>query len=461
MKEATQLTFFKDCLYQDAVSGELSTLLREDLNFHDESNNGSSHNFHSFPAKFPSQLPAKFIRSLTRFGDIVLDPMMGSGTTILEALLNRRNAIGFDIDPLAILITKVKTRPMKKHTLSLLGDSLISEAELTVRFSREVIISKLEHRWDEKTKQFVDYWFAPDTQVEIQALLDQIEKVPEEEIRSFFLLTLSSIIITKSGGVSLALDLGHTRPHKAKLVTDKNGSTIISSDTDVVKHNYNSKILSSPLAEFRKRFNKNVDALPECQFENSTFLSMANAQSLPLRDNTVDLIVTSPPYVSNAIDYMRAHKFSLIWLGYSIDSLGEKRKEYIGGENTTRNVLETLPGDTTRIINQIMHVDKKKGVVVHRYFSEMRRSMIEMLRVLKHGKSAILVVGTSILRGIDTQTGLCLAEIGSETGFYVQGIGIRNLDRNRRMLPVSNSVNLDSQIQNRMHQEYVIGLTKP
>lgn len=68
----------------------LATLLDEDLDFHDQASGYASHNFHSFPAKFPPQLPHKFIEGLTKPGDLVLDPMVGSGTTILEAVVARR-----------------------------------------------------------------------------------------------------------------------------------------------------------------------------------------------------------------------------------------------------------------------------------------------------------------------------------------------------------------------------------
>jgi hypothetical protein len=355
----------------------------------------------------------------------------------------------------------VKTSLNDKSTLTVLGNSLSAEAELSVKFRREQLLETLEHRWDTKTKEFVNYWFALETQIELQAILDQIETIEEGSIKSFFLLTLSSIIITKSGGVSLALDLGHTRPHKAKMVTDKKGTEVVKNLKDVKQSNYNSKVLSSPLDEFRRKLKKNIDAIPDYNKGSMSFLSLVNTQNMPLRDNVVDLIITSPPYASNAIDYMRAHKFSLIWLGYSLNILGDKRKEYIGGESISTETFASLPDKTMNVIHQLARIDNKKARVLHRYYTEMSRTFKEMLRVLKPGKAAIVVVGTSILRGIDTQTGLCLAEIGSNLGFEVSGMGIRDIDRNKRMLPVGKNVNLDSQIQNRMHQEFVIGFYKP
>ena len=91
----------------------------------------------------------------------------------------------------------------------------------------------------------------------------------------------------------------------------------------------------------------------------------------------------------------------------------------------------------------------------------MTRILRQIYRILKPGKAAILVVGTSTMRGIDTETDLCLAEIGTSAGFQVPKIGLRKLDRDRRMMPASAALDLGSQIQRRMHQEYVIGFYKP
>jgi DNA modification methylase len=96
---------------------KLIDILSDNLDFHNYSSSYASHNFHSFPAKFPPQLPLQFIIDLTEPNDVILDPMVGSGTTVLEAFLTGRKGIGFDIDPLAIMISKVKTTPLKPEEL--------------------------------------------------------------------------------------------------------------------------------------------------------------------------------------------------------------------------------------------------------------------------------------------------------------------------------------------------------
>jgi hypothetical protein len=158
---------------------------------------------------------------------------------------------------------------------------------------------------------------------------------------------------------------------------------------------------------------------------------------------------------------MRAHKFSLVWLGHNIGDLGQRRKEYIGGEAVQDVAFEQLPDVASVTVNEIARLDSRKGQVLRRYYSEMKRTLREMHRVLKPGSAAIVVVGSSVMRGQDTRTDQCLANIGKAIGFETPMIGVRNLDRNRRMLPAGMQVDHESQIQQRMHQEYVIGFYKP
>jgi DNA modification methylase len=441
---------------------KLAAVLDQDLDFHDRSSQYASHNFHSFPAKFPPQLPAKFIAALTQPGDLVLDPMTGSGTTVLEAILAGRRAIGLDIDPLALMISRVKASPLNPTNIQALQKHILHQARQALDNQLPDLAEALDNRWDSHTREFIDYWFTPDTQLELIALIREVEKTPDPQSRAFFLLAFSAIIITKSGGVSLALDLGHTRPHRAKIVYDQSNQIIAGHEFAHAATAHNTKRLRSAFDEFEKRCRANTSGiLHPSLYSLQPAFSFSDAQRLPLANNSIDLIVTSPPYASNAIDYMRAHKFSLAWMGHSIHHLGIKRDEYIGSEATTTVAYETLPPMTAQIVSEITALDKKKGLVVHRYYSEMTRVLQEMHRVLKPGKAAVVVVGTSIMRGRDTQTQACLAEIGTTIGFAAPKIGVRHLDRDRRMMPVGANTDKTSQIQQRMHEEYVIGFYKP
>ena len=99
-----------------------------DFDFHGTNTGYLTHGLHPYPAKYIPQIPAALIRELSNTGDAVADIFCGSGTTLVEALLAGRNAIGIDANPLACLISKAKTtvfRSGDKDTL--IGLSLQAE----------------------------------------------------------------------------------------------------------------------------------------------------------------------------------------------------------------------------------------------------------------------------------------------------------------------------------------------
>lgn len=444
---------------------KLTCLLTHDLDFHSETSAYASHNFHSFPAKFPPQLPRKFILELTEHGDVVVDPMMGSGTTVLEAFLSGRRSIGFDIDPLALLISEVKVTPLNITLAEQTAQKIVEQAKKALNDKSDKLAKTLARRWDEQTKAFIDYWFSHDTQKELIALRNEIEKIDNTFLKNFFDIVFSAIIITKSGGVSFALDLAHTRPHRAKTIISENGSIILQEpsakiSTDRMK--ILRKIQRSAIEEFEKRCRQNLNGIMHSLPDRfCPRISLGDAKHIPLENSSVDLVVTSPPYAANAIDYMRAHKFSLVWMGYSLNQLKNKRKEYIGGESLDGIELEKTKGRPDSVISQLVMLDRKKAGAVYRFFTEMNAMLHEMFRVLRPGRCAIVVVGSSLIRGIDIETHNCLTDMGRNIGFIIPQIGVRQLDRNRRMLPAGINTNKNCQIQQRIHEEYVIGFYKP
>ena len=120
--------------------------LYADLDFHGSDGRHSTHGWHPFPAKFPPQLPGYFIERLSRPGEVVFDPMFGSGTTILEAVRLRRNAIGCDIDPLARLIAEAKLSPITPLTALRLGGTVVSKARRSCALERPRIEDALAER---------------------------------------------------------------------------------------------------------------------------------------------------------------------------------------------------------------------------------------------------------------------------------------------------------------------------
>ena len=434
----------------EAADQRLARLLTGDLSFRGTDRLAHPlYALHPFAARFPYGLPGYFIDALTEPGDTVLDPMCGSGITLLEGWTAGRSVIGVDLDPLA-------RRQAQARTTALCVDNVRQAGEAALRQTANIIAGLGAHRdpleavkseMDLATRDFLDYWFFPETQRELACLILAIREESDEDLRNLLEVIFSSTIVTKSGGVSRARDLAHTRPHR---VSEKVPRRPIPLFANLVE-----RAAAAYAAVDR-------DAVGNCR------IVAGDARSLPLPDCSVDLIVTSPPY-ANALDYMRAHKFSLAWLGDPIPSLTKLRREYIGSESADSqqtSSVDPLPAKVEAVVESVAESDATKSRVLRRYFGDMSVAISEMQRVLRPGSATIIVVGASTMRGILVPTHECLADLATQAGLDVVGVAPRNLDRDRRMMPARNAGssigNADATgIERRMHTEYVIGAVKP
>jgi len=405
------------------------------------------HALHPFAARFPHGLAGYFINGLTRPGDTVLDPMCGSGITLLEGWLAGRSVVGVDLDPLARRQSAARTTALDLHVVRDAGHATLRRATNLYAGIGDPAdpLTAIRDGMDAATRQFLDYWFFPETQQELAALILAIRAEPDANLRNLLEVIFSSTIVTKSGGVSRARDLAHTRPHR---IADK--------------------MPRRPIRVFADLLNRAADAYaavnPDTVGESR--IVAGDARVLPLPDDSVDLIVTSPPY-ANALDYMRAHKFSLAWLGDPIPSLTDLRAQYIGSESVgnraEQSVSAGLPATVQSVVDQLAVKDAPKSRVLRRYFADMSAAIGEMTRVLRPSAAAIIVVGPSVMRGILIPTHQCLADISASAGLDVVGVAPRNLDRDRRMMPARRGGQAEtaSGIELRQYTEYVIGAVKP
>ena len=416
------------------IEWDLHRLLSGDLSFKTPYSKNQLHGLHTYAARFPGGLPRYFIEGLSDVGETVLDPMSGSGATLVEGWLLGRNVVGVDLDPLAVRQSLAKTTAVDPDTLSRFGVNVLAHAhELCAGYRA---FDSVAETWDQETRKFVDYWFLPQTQHELAALVLAIRAVTSLEMRRLLEVLFSSVIVTKSGGVSLARDLAHSRPHKVSAKEPKNAI----------------KRFQAVLTTAIKTF----DSIKGVQKGHARVIH-ADSRAVPLSNDSVDLIVTSPPY-ANALDYVRAHKFSLVWLGESIPALKSLRSQYVGSERLPDRDI-SLPYSVSAAVSTIGVSDLHKSRVVEKYFSDMRLVLGEMLRVLKPGKAGVVVVGPSTIRGAALETHTHLATLASHEGFKVVGVEKRELDRDRRMMPARFNHD-NSGIERRIHEEYVIGLLK-
>ena len=373
--------------------------------------------------------------------------MCGSGITLLEGWIAGRSMVGVDLDPLARRQSVARTTALDPQAVRDAGHATVRRAaDLYAGIGDPADpLAAVRDGMDDATREFLDYWFFPETQQELAALILAIRGEPEPGLRNLLEVVFSSTIVTKSGGVSRARDLAHTRPHR---VADKTPRR--------------------PIRVFANLANRAADAYAAVNADavGESRIVAGDARDLSLPADSVDLIVTSPPY-ANALDYMRAHKFSLAWLGDPIPSLSDLRAQYIGSESvgnrTERSAPAELPAPVQAVVDDLAEKDAPKSRVLRRYFFDMHAAIGEMTRVLRPSAAAVIVVGPSVMRGMLIPTHQCLADISAAVGLDVVGVAPRNLDRDRRMMPARRGSQSEtaSGIELRQYTEYVIGAAKP
>lgn len=142
----------------------------------------------------------------------ILDPMMGSGTVLAVARAKGHTALGVDIDPLAVLLTRVWTSEIDVRKVERKASEVLARAQSDFHCRRTSDAYPSDA--DDETRKFIRYWFDPYARRQLASLAEAIRGVQDDRTRDALWCAFSRLIITKQAGASLAMDLSHSRPHK-------------------------------------------------------------------------------------------------------------------------------------------------------------------------------------------------------------------------------------------------------
>ena len=358
---------------------------------------------HPFAARMAPEIARRSLAAVPRNGR-VLDPMCGSGTVVRAAVEAGHRCTGVDIDPLAVLMSRVWTTRVDPRRIR-------SDAEELVRTARKLPAQAVERIADPETERFVAYWFASRQRDEIARLATALRR-SHEPTRGALSVALSRIIISKEMVASLARDTSHSRPHK---VADSN-------EFDV----HAGFLRSSRLVASR---------LDPDSIRGTADVREGDARLLDdLDDESFDLALTSPPYL-NAIDYLRGHKFSLVWMGHGIGTLRETRAESVGAE---RGVADAeAPTDVSPFVAEregSTLASRHRGWV-RRYASDMDSVLRQLRRVVKRTGRVVMVLGNSFIRGATVDNAGLVEALARDAGFRLDNRDVREIPARRRYLP--------------------------
>ena len=301
-----------------------------------------THWIYPYKGKYHPQMIRALLNVIgVKKGDVVLDPFVGSGTTLLESQILGIDSVGIDVSQVCVLISKVKTESLDViKEIEETKDSLLEEhQEITLHSFDEGQVSKKG------------------------GLGEAIDKIKNEKVRNFFKV--------------------------AELIAHSDRSRRKKKDFYGSFRNNVEKMLTST-----KDFKRIVDELnlPLGNMETK----IGDARNLELKNESVDGIITSPPY-SIALDYVKNDAHALEALGYDLERV---REDFIGVRGTGKKKVEL-------------------------YNKDMEESYHEMYRILKDGKYCVIVIGNATLQGKEVRTVDKTIEYCEEIGFELE----KNMDK--------------------------------
>ena len=358
-----------------------------------------SHGYHRYPAKFIPQIVSRLAEKYTRVGDFIVDPFGGCGTTLVESKVMGRPSIAVDINPVAVLITKAKITPID-----------------LVKIEKEFFILKNRlEKYSEKTRikapkhERIDYWFKPEEKIKLAFIFAEISKIKNQDVQDFFFCGFSNIL--KNCSIWLQKSNKPTRDF------EKKPSEPIKTFLKQIK-----MMLRGNARLFELLSEKGYLKVP-------SKVVCADARTIPAKDDSVSLIVTSPPYVTS-YEYADLHQLTALWLEYTKD-LSDFRKRFIGTSYHNKKDLTLNSTIAENIRKELLKKDKKTAEEVSTYFSEMNQVFVEMKRMLKKGGKTCIVIGNTNLKGVE----ILNAEVFVE---QLQNLGLKIAEIIKREIPSKN-----------------------
>lgn len=411
--------------------------------FRGENTKEYTHCFHTYPAMMIPQVARELInRYKNKDTKLIFDPYMGSGTTLVEAKLAGINSIGTDLNPLARLIAKTKTEKLNTEEIDEIEEKILYFKKNI--FEKEFNINKINISIPEFSIR--DNWFNLVTLKELGLIKNFIENIENLKIRNFFLIAFTEIIRLVS----------YTRNGEFKLYSiESKKKETFNPDTfkiflEKLNENYNGL----------KKYNSKIfDTVNTKIYDFNTIFDIPNNI---LKNESVDLIVTSPPYGDSktTVAYGQFSRLANEWLGFNnsakLDSMlmgGKKVKEsFRFGFPLLDNILD-------KIRQNDRNTGKTRELEVISFYKDYKSSINNVSKVVKKNGIICYVVGNRRVNNIELPTDEITKFFFEENGFkHIETI-VRNIPNKRMPLKTSPSNKFGKTVKT-MKQEYIVVMKK-
>lgn len=385
---------------------------------------------------------------------VVLDPFAGVGTTLVEAYLSGHDVIGFEINPYAVLASRVKlTAPYKD--INLLKNAIKLLRKFFTKALAEGHVPKSKPPEGFKTRIA---FFSPLVLRQVLIIQDFISSLEDKQITEIFQVAFAATMVSYSN-YSYEPSLG-TRGAVGKDNVE---------DFPVLEKLQGK--LEEMVHDMKQIAGRLPTRKPNTQMVNDSFF---NCESY-VRAGAVDLCITSPPYLNN-YHYIRNTRPQLYWLGLvnkPEDTQYLEQNNFGKFWQTVRELDDvplSFPDPPLNLVNQLMQlrsVKQDRGIYGGKgwanyaasYFNDCYRFANCLKYSLKRGAKAFVVVGNSILQGVMIPTDHYLGEIAEKTGLHLADIQVSRHTRVGNSI-IQSEVRVEKAQDDHRLYESVIHLTK-
>jgi len=400
------------------------------------------HGIHTYPAMMIPQIARRLIEEYGKKSEMNLDPFCGSGTVLVESMLHGINSYGVDINPLAILLSKVKTTPINPKLLK----------EEFVKLSKEI----LKARWNPKILQNVEtprffnieYWFKPKVIRELAFIKQTIDNIEDDDIKDFFYVSFSGTVRKVSNTRGGEYKLFRIPEKKLKEWNPDAISTFL----EFCKRNI--KMMSDFYSSI------NIHKIQKGELWSKILMEdMRGKTSIP--ENSIDFIATSPPYGDSrtTVAYGQFSRLTLQWLGYDYDIIKRIDKTSLGGIRP-KKIKDDVPSSTLyETLEKISKNDEKRALDVYSFFSDFNKTVDEIDRVTRENAVICMVVGNRTVKKVNIPTDVIISELFENRGYTHLKTIVRQIP-SKRLPRKSSPSNIKGDTVSTMNFEYIIILKK-
>lgn len=398
-----------------AIQESIKTIYNPKYDFLGQSYASMYPNLHKYPATMLPQIGYELLKEFKAKKTALLDSYCGSGSSFISGLeYGIKHFVGFDLNPLAILISKAKLNYIERESL------LREKAKLLENMVKIIEVKKANIT-------NIDFWIEKQAQVDLALIFHHLNNTKEWNIKNLFLLAFSETLREAS----------YTRNNEFKLFRMKDYENYKPNTHKIFKEKLDS-LIDDYLSFYQHKIKNITHNITNSSFTNTT--------------EKFDTILTSPPYGDSktTVAYGQFSTFINEYLG--VKNARKLDSQLLGGKKSkelyNRGIMQEY-------IKEIAKIDSKRALEVSSFYVDLERSILKLINVLNVGAKTFFVVGNRQVKKIQLPTDKFIAEVFCNNGFK-HLTTIRRKISNKAM-PLKNSpTNKIGILSNTMNEEWIV-----